>query len=90
MVLVAGGGLLRVRARPLLRRRVTNARSRSAIRPIITRPPAYSASVNCQPISTQSTIPSSQTRFVEANWNASAQAADAPFWKRLLAIATAA
>ena len=42
------------------------------------------------PESTQSTSPSSQTRFVEANWNASAQAALAPFWNRDLAIATAA
>ena len=36
------------------------------------------------------TRPSSQTRFVEANWNASALAAPAPFWNRLLAIAIAA
>ncbi len=42
-------------------------------------PPTYSATVNCQPISTQSTSPSSHTRFVEANWNASDEAADAPF-----------
>ena len=46
--------------------------------------------MNCQPISTQSTSPSSQTRFVEANWKASADAAEAPFWNRLLAIAIAA
>ena len=31
-----------------------------------TRPPMNSASVNCQPISTHITIPSSTTRFVEA------------------------
>src|SRR4051794_36917137 len=37
-----------------------------------------------------STRPSSQTRFVEANWNASADAADAPFWNSDLAIAMAA
>ena len=61
------------------------------IRTIITTPPTYSASVNCQPISTQRTSPSSQTRLVEANWKASAEvAADAPFWKRLFAIAIAA
>ncbi|HZS25354.1 MAG TPA: hypothetical protein VFA30_10255 [Gaiellaceae bacterium] len=53
-------------------------------------PPANSASVNRQPISTQSTSPSSQTRFVDANWNASAAEADAPFWKSDFAIATAA
>ncbi len=53
-------------------------------------PPTYSARVNCQPSSTQSTSPSSQTRLVEANWKASAEAAEAPFWKRLLAIAIAA
>ena len=53
-------------------------------------PPTNSASANCHPISTQMTIPSSITRFVEANWNASAEAAEAPFWNRLLAIAIAA
>jgi hypothetical protein len=41
-------------------------------------------------MSTQSTSPSSHTRFVEANWNASAVAADAPFWNSDLAIAIAA
>ena len=40
---------------------------------IITIPPTYSASVNCQPISTHRTRPSSHTRLVEANWNASAR-----------------
>ena len=58
--------------------------------PISTSPPTNSASVNCQPISTHTTIPSSNTRLVDANWNASADAALAPFWKRLLAIAIAA
>ena len=60
------------------------------MRAIITRPPRYSARVNCQPMSTHSTRPSSQTRFVEANWKASAETAEAPFWNRLLAIAIAA
>ena len=46
---------------------------------IRTRPPMNSASVNCQPISTQITIPSSNTRLVELNWKASADAALAPF-----------
>jgi hypothetical protein len=58
--------------------------------PIITTPPTYSASANCQPTSTQSTRPSSHTRFVEANWNASADAADAPFSNSDFAMATAA
>ncbi len=53
-------------------------------------PPTYSPTVNCQPISTHSTRPSSHTRLVEANWKARAEAAEAPFWKRLLAIAIAA
>ena len=57
---------------------------------IITIPPMYSASVNCQSMSTHSTRPSSHTKFVEANWNASAEAADAPFWNTLFAIAIAA
>ena len=57
---------------------------------IITRPPTNSASANCHPMRIQRTRPSSQTRLVEANWKARAEAADAPFWKRLLAIAIAA
>ena len=57
---------------------------------IITRPPTNSASANCQPIRIHRTSPSSQTRFVEANWNASARAADAPFWNSDFAIAIAA
>ena len=60
------------------------------MRAIITRPPMYSASANCHPISTHRTSPSSHTRFVDANWNASADTADAPFWKSDLPIATAA
>src|SRR5690242_21854684 len=53
-------------------------------------PPTYSATVNCQPIRTQRTRPISHTKFVEANWKASALAALAPFWNSDLAIATAA
>src|SRR4051794_306348 len=60
------------------------------MRPIRTMPPKNSASVNCHPISTQRTSPSSQTRLVEANWKASAVTAEAPFWKSDLAIAIAA
>ena len=59
----------------------------SAIR---TAPPTNSASVKRQPSRIQSTSPSSQTRLVDANWNASADEAEAPFWKRDFAIATAA
>ena len=55
--------------------RFTNSRSSTVISTIITIPPTYSATVNCQPISTHKTSPSSHTRFVEANWNASALAA---------------
>jgi hypothetical protein len=54
------------------------------------RPPTSSASVNCQPRKTQITIPSSKTRFVEANWKTIAEARLAPFWKSDFAIATAA
>ena len=46
--------------------------------------------MNCHPIRIQITIPSSITRFVEANWNASADAAEAPFVNSDLAIAIAA
>jgi len=69
---------------------VRRSRSSAVISTIIAIPPTYSARVNCQPISTQSTRPSSQTRLVEANWKASAEAAEAPFWKSDLAIAIAA
>ena len=67
-----------------------NVRSSSALTVISTAPPTNSASVNCQPSRIQITRPSSKTRFVEANWKAIALAALAPFWNRLLAIATAA
>ena len=46
--------------------------------------------VNCRPMRIHRTRPSSQTRLVEANWKASDEAADAPFWKSDFAIATAA
>src|SRR5215210_3244676 len=60
------------------------------IRAIITIPPRNSASVNCQPSSTHRTRPSSHTRLVEANWNASADTAEAPFWNSDFAMAMAA
>jgi hypothetical protein len=46
--------------------------------------------VNSQPRKTHITIPSSKTRFVDANWNAIADAKLAPFWNVDFAIATAA
>ena len=46
--------------------------------------------MNCQPSRTHSTSPSSHTRLVEANWKASALAADAPLTNSERAIATAA
>ena len=53
-------------------------------------PPTNSASVNCHPISTHRTSPSSHTRLVEANWKASAVTAEAPFANSDRAIAIAA
>ena len=53
-------------------------------------PPTYSASANSQPISTQSTIPSSITRFVEANMKTIELTKSAPRWKSVFAIADAA
>ena len=53
-------------------------------------PPTNSAAANCQPISTTSTMPSSITRFVEANMNTIAETKSAPFWNSDFAIADAA
>ena len=78
-MLMPGIGVLGMLSRPSSSRGETNRRSISTIRTIITIPPTYSASVNCQPIRTQRTRPNSQTRLVEANWKASAVAAEAPF-----------
>ena len=69
---------------------IRTARSSIVIVEISTIPPISSASVNCQPISTHMTMPSSTTRFVEANWNASALAEEAPAANSDLAIAIAA
>jgi hypothetical protein len=52
-------------------------------------PPTNSAAVNSGPRKIQSTIPSSNTRFVDANMKASAAGSPAPFWKVDLAIAMA-
>ena len=51
-------------------RRVTKSRTPSHISAMSTMPPTNSASVNCQPRKIHMTIPSSNTRFVDANWNA--------------------
>src|SRR5262245_25349971 len=69
---------------------LTKARSMIAIRPIISTPPTYSPTANSQPIRIVSTSPSSHTRFVEANWKASAETADAPRANSERAIAIAA
>ena len=53
-------------------------------------PPTNSAAANCQPSSTMSTIPSSRTRFVDANMKMSAVVRSAPFWNSDFAIAVAA
>src|ERR671931_1214158 len=71
-------------------RRVTKSRNPSHISAIRIRPPSSSASVNRHPMKTQITIPSSKTRFVEANWNAIAEAKLAPFANIDFAIAIAA
>ena len=46
-----------------------------------TRPPTHSASVNCQPSSSHKTTPSSITRFVDENRNASDGTSAAPLAK---------
>src|SRR5437899_12706637 len=56
----------------------------------INRPPANSASANCQPISTIKMMLSSATRFVDANSKAIAAVKSAPLRKIDLASATAA
>ena len=56
----------------------------------MTTPPENSAAVNCQPIRTARMMPSSITRFVEANSNAIAAVKSAPFRKIERASATAA
>ena len=53
-------------------------------------PPTNSASVKRQPRNSQSTRPSSKTRFVEANWNVIAETRLAPFANIDFAIAIAA
>src|SRR6266496_2262011 len=60
-------------------RRVRKTRKRIARKTIINGPPTNSPSTNCQPRSSAMMIPSSITRFVEANWNAIAAVKSAPF-----------
>ena len=69
---------------------MTKSLSPAHMNAIRNRPPTSSASVNSQPRKIQITIPSSKTRFVEANWNAIADTRLAPFWSIDFAIATAA
>ena len=56
----------------------------------MTAPPTNSATANCQPISSHSTMPSSSTRFVEANMNACAAVKSAPRENSVFASAEAA
>ncbi len=58
--------------------RLRNRRSSMVRTTIITTPPAQVAAVNLQPSITQSTMPSSSTRLVEANWKAMAARKSAP------------
>src|SRR6266581_1889577 len=69
-------------------RRVRKRRNRSARKRIISGPPTNSPSTNCQPSSRAMMIPSSITRFVDANWNAIAAVKSAPLRKSERARAT--
>ena len=71
-------------------RRETKRRTPSHMSAMSTKPPTNSASVNSQPRKIHMTIPSSNTRFVEANWKTIADAKLAPFWNSDFAIAIAA
>ena len=70
--------------------RVTKSRIPAHMKAIRSSPPTNSASVNSQPRKIHITIPSSKTRFVDANWNAIAETRLAPFCSIDFAIATAA
>ena len=65
-------------------------RNSSATTMIITGPPVNSATVNCQPIRSASSTPSSMTRLVEAISNAIAAVKLAPLRNSDRASATAA
>src|SRR5439155_10410678 len=67
-----------------------NVRNRRARSTTMTTPPENSAAANCQPIRTARMIPSSMTRFVEANSKAIAAVKFAPLRKIERASATAA
>ena len=58
--------------------RFRKIRKRTTSRTIITGPPTNSPSTNCQPSSNAITIPSSKTRFVEANSKTIAAVKSAP------------
>ena len=67
-----------------------NILNRNAKHAIMSGPPRNSATVNCQPRRNTIMIPSSMTRFVEANSKAIAAVKLAPFRKMDRASATAA
>ena len=69
---------------------VTTSEPVSASSTIMIGPPMNSAAANCQPMSTTSTMPSSSTRFVDANMKIIAVVKSAPFWNRDFDIAVAA
>jgi hypothetical protein len=69
-------------------RRVRKRRKSSARKTIISGPPTYSPSVNCQPSTSAITMPSSTTRFVDASSNAIAEVKSAPFRNSVRASAT--
>ena len=71
-------------------RGVSNRRNSTARNNTIRGPPTNSASANCHPISSHSRIPSSITRFVDANSKAMAAVKSAPLRKMERASATAA
>ncbi len=58
--------------------RLRNSRSSTVSTTIMTTPPAHAAAAKRQPRITQSTIPNSMTRLVEANWKAMAARKSAP------------
>src|SRR5215472_12381337 len=72
------------------RRGVSVSRKITAIKITMSRPPIYSAAVNCQPIKTVRMMPNSITRLVEASSKTIAEVKLAPFTKMERASATAA
>jgi len=68
----------------------TTLGSTTARTPIMRKPPRNSATANCQPMSSHSTIPSSTTRFVLANMNTIDDVKSAPRANSVFANALAA